>query len=54
MEAVLAIASICEHQFNLEENEKPIILEGGFSSRTHPSIFTSKAPQLLERSTEKT
>ena len=28
----------------VEDNDNPIILKTGFSSRTYPSIFTSKAP----------
>ena len=28
----------------VEDNDNPIILKTGFSSRKYPSIFTSKAP----------
>ena len=39
-------------QFRREEKVNPSILKDDFSSRTNPSIFTSIAPVLLDRSNE--
>ena len=39
-----------EPQSNSEEKGNPSILKNDFSSRTDPSIFTSKAPVLSDRS----
>ena len=41
-------------QSNLEEKVNPSILKDGFPSRTDPSIFTSIAPVLLDRSNAST
>ena len=41
-----------EVQSNFEEKDNPSILKDDFSSRTDPSIFTSVAPELLDRSNE--
>ena len=51
LEVVLAIEIMQEAQSNLEEKVNPSILKD-FSSRTDPSIFTSTAPVLLDRSNE--
>ena len=41
-----------EPQSNLEEKVNPSIVKDDFFSRTGPSIFTSIAPVLLDRSNE--
>ena len=52
LEAVLAIQIMQEPHPNLEEKDNPSILKDGVSSRTDPSIFTSIALVLLDRSIE--
>ena len=39
-----------EPQFNLEEKDNPSILKNDFYQIAEPTIFTSIAPALLDRS----
>ena len=49
LKSVLAIETVLELQFNLEEKDNPCIissLQKNFAPRTDPSIFASIAPEL--------
>ena len=48
LEAVVAMETM-DPQSNLEEKDSSSILKDNFSSRLHPSIFTSIRPELLDR-----
>ena len=52
MEGVLATETVQETQSNLEDKGNPSFLKDDFSSKTDPLIFTSIAPELLDRSIE--
>ena len=52
MEAVLAIEAVQEPQSNLEEKDNPSISKVDFPLRADLFIFTSIAPELLDRSNE--
>ena len=51
-EVVLAMETMYESQFNLEEKDSPSILKYGFFSKTGPFIFTWISPELLDQSNE--
>ena len=51
-EVVLAMETMYEPQFNLEEKDSPSILKYDFFSKTDPFIFTSISPELLDQSNE--
>ena len=51
-EVVLAMETMYEPQFNLEEKDSPSILKYGFFSKTGPFIFTWISPELLDQSNE--